>query len=125
MELQLSMRQLAHLKKQINSGRPLWAILTINEYLEADNPLRAALVRDAHTQLKNSQTTEPKTWAAIMHGMRKGELDTSALLELASEIGSKVSARDRILRSLAKRHPFTARRRQVETIAIKQKAASI
>lgn len=58
MELIFSGKLLKHLSKEISSGNAVWALLTANEYLEKDDPVRKALVRHAERSNKVSISSD-------------------------------------------------------------------
>jgi len=67
---------LAHISRQINSQRPLWGLLTANEYLIAADPLYRALLAKArpHFEAQARYQTVQDAIQLIQSGHRLGEL---------------------------------------------------
>ena len=67
------LRRVMHL---MNIGRPLWAMLTINEYLNHEDPLRRAFINQASRHLNELELSQTIIVAAA-NGSRLAELEAS------------------------------------------------
>ncbi len=81
MNQKITQTLLCDITQQISLGRPIWALARANEYLEANNPLRAALARKALSRSTcgiNSKVGQE----IIVHGKKFGELTKSEQEEI-------------------------------------------
>ena len=88
MKAQISETMLKRISQDINCGRPLWALFTANEYLEARDPLRMALAAKAKRQLsEHHYQAAPMLAQLALAGKTVAELsqDQRRLLRSISE----------------------------------------
>lgn len=72
---------LRHIVQQMNAGRPLWALLILNEYSEGnDDPLLSALRRKGREQLSKSEVSPAirKYYQEICLGKKLGDFSSEA-----------------------------------------------
>lgn len=75
MELKITPSLLSDISRDLSSGRGIWGMLRVNEYLKSDDPLRKALLGRAQTSAKSELTAiENKIY---FQGVRLSELNAS------------------------------------------------
>ena len=85
MMTEISPRMLSHLSTQIATGRPLWAILSANEYLDAQDALRIALATKAKSAInETSYSITSPLIEEVLGGKKLSELNESQRRELTS-----------------------------------------
>lgn len=87
MQTVMTSRLLTHLCDEINSGRPLWALLWANRYLSAQDPLRLTLARKANAKIELDHKHK-RLSAAVLQTI----LDGKTLLDLSDHERAEIIA---------------------------------
>lgn len=96
---------LAHLSKEIATGRALHALAVANEYLAPAHPLRRALLQKALRQ--NPKLAATETFGKLSEGARFNDLDKAAQITVQTERAPRLALERR-------RFSFNGQLRRIE-----------
>lgn len=83
MKAKLTNRILARITDEINHGSALWAIAWANEYFEAHDPIRSALLNKARSKQEQTQLSG-KTLELLLQGDTISDMPTDCYKEISN-----------------------------------------
>lgn len=81
--MEMTQKVFCYISSEISNGRPVWGLLRANEYLEASNPIRQALVVKAKNGLTKFDLNQTQIQAFNLIAQGHKLADLSAELQAA------------------------------------------